>query len=144
MSGNAVYFGRNLRRIPISSYANTSFVSPGIGGIVKPYHFYVPAHTSIAPVNAKVNVVDQTNFAPDPSEFLKKENDVEKSKLRTPDKVVPSSEFAPLKIEAKDLYQLKKSKRVRKDKIDGSKKSAAEEPKAKRKALPPKHRFSLI
>lgn len=139
MSGNAVYFGRSLRPIPLSSYSSASFTSPGIGHMRNPFHaVYVPAQTSFPPVNASINVVDKDNFISGAKSNFLDDKSEEKSLLKVPEKVDPSSEFAPIKIEAKDLYQLKTSQKRAKE---GEK----EETKSKRsRKSSTKHRFSVV
>jgi hypothetical protein len=75
MSLKSVYYGPNLKRIPVGSYISNIIVSRGIGGIIRPRHFFVPATTKKAGINTQLNVLD-TSLAEKKSEFnLPKEKD---------------------------------------------------------------------
>jgi hypothetical protein len=106
-----VYYGRYLKRIPLSSYPAGTISTRGVGGVIKPRHFYIPTKLKIPKVNTVLNAPDLTEQQT--SHFASQKESEEKSKLTVPTSA-STPNFKPMRISEVELETLEKKGKKRK------------------------------
>ena len=113
MSLKTVFYGRNLTKIPLTSYPVHTISSRGVGGVIRPRHFFIPNKVKAAKINTVLNVPDLT---PDKtSEFASSQDNEELSKLpiSTTKTVLPT--FKPIPVNEAEFEILDKKGKKRKE-----------------------------
>jgi hypothetical protein len=111
MALKEVYYGRYLKRIPLTSYPAGTISTRGVGGVIKPRHFYIPAKLKIPKVNTVLNVPDLNEQQV--SHFASEKDHEEKSKLTVPTSA-STPNFKPMRISEVELETLEKKGKKRK------------------------------
>jgi hypothetical protein len=106
----AVFYGRSLKRIPLSSFPATVITSRGVGGIIRPRNFFVPNKVKSSIINSITNVPDLT--AQQTSQFANPK--VGEHDHTPPSKTLSVPIFKPIAINEFELKTLENNSKKRK------------------------------